>query len=285
MGLVPYRAFFLSPARSRQTPVAETKPIIELAITGAIRCVWMSLAFHQIALALATAALLQSCTQTPTDSLRTDPDPTAPVVLRPFAGIVVRPAEVTVEVQAWTCLEAGWLEQVACSPNSREHESLVVVKAPPSEIHAALLLAGFEPGSPGTWSYVDDALQFTQPTGDRLDVLVRYENAAGGTIQEPMSAWIQDHRGQHAFPDEPWVFGGSAFEKNLPWMGPGEHYVADTTGSIIGLVTFGDEVIGFSRVIADQESVQPPAWEVRTDHVPPVGTQVTLILRRAVDPD
>ena len=267
----------------------------------------MSHTIHRAALALATAVLLQSCAQhltvveeparvaadtvvnpsrqTPTDSLRTDADPAAPVVLRPFAGIAVRLDEATVEVQAWICLEAGWLEQVACSPNSREHESLVVVKAKPSEVHAALLLAGFEPGSPGTWSYVDDALQFTQPTGDRLDVLVRYENAVGDTIQEPISAWIQDHRGQHEFPDEPWVFGGSAFEKNLPWLGPGEHYVADMTGSIIGLVTFGDEVIGFSRVIADQEAVQPPVWEVRTDHVPPVGTEVTLILRRAVDPD
>ena len=264
----------------------------------------MTNALHLTGMAFATVALLPSCagppsvvepparvaTDTiagappaiPTEPATTQADPAPPLVLNPFDGIAVRPDEATVEVQAWTCLEAGWLEQIACAPNSREHESLVVVKASPSEIHAALLLAGFEPGSPGTWSYVDDALQFTQPTGDRLDVFVRYENAVGDAIQEPISAWIQDHRGQHEFPDEPWVFGGSAFEKNLPWMGPGEHYVADMTGSIIGLVTFGDEVIGFSRVIADQESVQPPAWEVWTEHVPPVGTQVTLILRRAV---
>ncbi len=264
----------------------------------------MTNALHLTGMTFATAALLQSCagppsvvepparvaTDTiagappvlPTEPAKTQGDPAPPLVLNPFDGIVVLPNGAAVEIAAWTCLEAGWLEQIACAPNSREHESLVVVKAPPSEIHAALLLAGFEPGSPGTWSYVDDALQFTQPTGDRLDVLVRYENAVGDTIQEPMSAWIQDHRGQHEFPDEPWVFGGSAFEKNLPWMGPGEHYVADMTGSIIGLVTFGDEVIGFSRVIADQEAVHPPVWEVRTEHVPPVGTKVTLILRRAV---
>ncbi|MEE8154125.1 MAG: YdjY domain-containing protein [Phycisphaerales bacterium] len=229
----------------------------------------MTNALHLTGMTFATAALLQSCAG-------------PPLVLNPFDDIVVFPNPAAVEIAAWTCLEAGWLEQIACAPNSREHESLVVVKAKPSEVHAALLLAGFEPGSPGTWSYVDDALHFTQPTGDRLDVLVRYENAAGDTIQEPMSDWIQDHLGQHEFPDEPWVFGGSAFQKNLPWMGPGEHYVADMTGSIIGLVTFGDEVIGFSRVIADQETVQPPVWEVRTDHVPPVGTEVTLILRRAL---
>ncbi len=245
----------------------------------------MSHVFHQAALALAPAIVLQSCAQPPTDSLATETDPPAPVVLKPFAGIVVRPDQATVEIQAWTCLEAGWLEQVACSPNSREHESLVVVKAKPSEVHAALLLAGFEPGKPGTWSYVDDELKFTEPTGELLSVLVRFQDSSGDTRQEPINAWIQDHRGQHDFPDEPWVFGGSALQKNPQWMGPGEHYVADMTGSIIGLVTFGDEVIGFRRIIADQDAVQPPSWEVRTDHVPPRGTEVTLILRRAARVD
>ena len=148
-----------------------------------------------------------------------------------------------------------------------------------------MLLAGFEPGSPGRWSYVDEKLIFTQPTGERLDVFVQYQDPTGDTVQTPISAWIQDHSGQHDFPDEPWVFGGSSFQTNPQWMGPGEHYVADMTGSIIGLVTFGDEVIGFARVIADQESVHAPQWEVRSGRVPPVGTEVTLILRRAGESD
>ncbi len=63
-------------------------------------------------------------------------------------------------------------------------------------------------------------------------------------------------------------------------MGEGEHYVADYSGSIIGLVTFGDEVIGFSEVIADQAAVQEPEWIVDTDRVPPIGTEVTVVIRR-----
>ena len=43
---------------------------------------------------------------------------------------------------------SGWLEQVACMVGTREHESLVVVEAKPSEVHAALLLLGLEPGTP-----------------------------------------------------------------------------------------------------------------------------------------
>ena len=206
--------------------------------------------------------------------------PAAPPVLRPFDGIAVLPREPAVELEAWTCLERGWLEQVACSRNTREHESLVVIEARPSEIHAALLLAGFEPGTPGSWSYEDEVLRFTPPTGDRVQILARYKEASGREVEEPIRTWIEDGAGARPFPDEPWVFAGSTFADNLEWMGPGEHYLADYSGSIVGLVTFGDEVIGFSRVLADQDAVQPPQWQVRRDHVPPVGTPVTLIIRR-----
>jgi hypothetical protein len=66
-------------------------------------------------------------------------------------------------------------------------------------------------------------------------------------------------------------------------MGPGEHYVADMTGSIIGLVTFGDEVVGFARVMPDSADVSEPVWEVDPERVPPIGTPVTLILRKTTN--
>ncbi len=204
------------------------------------------------------------------------PDGDGPVV-RPSEGITVRPRERQVEIEAWVCLDAGWLEQIACSPGTREHEALVVIKARPSNVHAALLLAGFEPGTPGEWVYQESGVSLTPPAGDPLDILVRYPRH-GQIIEEPIGVWIVDAEGA-AFPNDHWVFGGSSFAENLEWMGPGEHFVADETGSIIGLVTFGDEVVGYQRVIADQEAVHPPEWQVNSDHVPPIGTRVTLILR------
>ena len=205
----------------------------------------------------------------------------APAPLAPFEGIRVAPAPGTVEVEAWTCLDAGWLEQIACSPGTREHEALVVVKAKPSEIHAALLMAGLEPGSPGSWHYDEstDELDFIAPRGETVEIRVRYQRH-GVWREEPIGAWIEDANGESVFPNDPFIFAGSLFAENLEWMGPGEHYVADMTGSIVGLVTFGDEVVAFSQVLADQESVQPPLWQVRHDAVPPLGTKVTLILRR-----
>jgi uncharacterized protein (AIM24 family) len=62
-------------------------------------------------------------------------------------------------------------------------------------------------------------------------------------------------------------------------MGPGEHYVADFTGSVVGLVTFGDEVIAYDDVIADKVDVDPAAWVAWTERMPPEGTRVELLIR------
>jgi len=203
---------------------------------------------------------------------------TRPNVLRPIEGVTVQRDPRRVEIKAWTCLSEGWLEQVACSPGTREHESLVVIKVKPRNVHLALVLAGFEPGRPGRWWVEDGQQQAEPPKGDKLDIKVRYENKAGETLTHAVRKWIADHREGHQFPDKPWIFGGSLFRKNPQWMGPGEHYVADQTGSIIGLVTFGDEVIGFSEVLADKVAVHPAQWEVNTETIPPVGTEVTVII-------
>jgi len=202
--------------------------------------------------------------------------------LKPFEGVVVRLDQSSghvVEIEATTPLEEGWLEQVACVPNTREHESLLVIAAKPSEVHAALLMAGFKAGSPGRWTYEDNAFGAVDPTGEKLEIAVRYTNDIDETMEHSIRQWMRDPRDHQRHPDQPWVFGGSSIQPNPPSMGPGEHYVADYTGSIIGIVTFGDEVIGYGRVLADQVSVQDPVWEADSDAMPPAGTKVTLIIR------
>ena len=45
-------------------------------------------------------------------------------------------------------------------------------------------------------------------------------------------------------------------------------------------MTFGDELIAFSEVRADQVAVHPPVWEANTPEMPPPGTEVEVILRK-----
>ena len=62
-------------------------------------------------------------------------------------------------------------------------------------------------------------------------------------------------------------------------MGPGEHYVADYAGNIVGLATFGDEVVAMAEVHSPETAKEPEAWRIKSGSLPRVGTPVRLILR------
>lgn len=199
----------------------------------------------------------------------------AVVVLSP--SLRVDRAASQVEVDGFISLDAGALEQIACARGTREHESIFVPEPRPSEIHAALLLAGFEPGAPGQWRFTaDGTLELIDPTGDEIEVLLRHGDGAF----EPIARFVRDGRSAAPFPDRPFVFAGSRLAPNPPSFGPGTHYVADYTGSVVGLVTFGDEMIAWREVIPDREEVAAPVWQANPLRLPAPGTSATLLLRR-----
>lgn len=175
-------------------------------------------------------------------------------------------------------LDEGWLEQAVCLAGTREHESLLVVEAPPRLVHAAMLLIGLEPGRPGAWLLADDGVTVRReaPTGDAIELLVRYEAADGSTRIEPLSRWVE-LPGGGSLPAHPWRFAGSRLE---PTKDGAEIYAADFAGSVVGLVTFGDEVIAFEEVRSDRIEIEAAGFLVRRGAPPPPGTPVTLLVRR-----
>ncbi len=198
--------------------------------------------------------------------------------VRPSNGILVYPGNRTVELRAWTCVESGPVSLVACAPRTRERESLLVIEARPSEVHAALLLAGFAPGAPGHWE--DGApRRFVAPAGDPVCVRVRYGRDTGEIVDEAIWAWIVGAH-QEPFPQAPWVFGGSRETSDPAWMGGARVYEADRTGAVVGLLTFGDEVMSFSIPAGTEAQSVPSPWQARAETVPPMGTPVTLVLRQ-----
>ncbi len=194
-------------------------------------------------------------------------------------GLSVNLDQRQVRIRCWSCLDQGYLEQVLCLPGTREHESLLVTDVPASSIHAALLLAGIEPGSPGRWQEADGRVELLPPAGDAVQVAVLYERAEGsGHVHEPVSRWIAELQTGGTFPTDTWIFGGSLLLDEEDLDGEGSRYLADHSGSVIGLVTFGDEMLGLPMVIPDAASIQEPEWVVRMEHVPPQGTMVQVLL-------
>ena len=193
----------------------------------------------------------------------------------------------TVEFEALVVLDTGFLEQFVCTEGTREHESLFVFEGAASSVHAALLLAGFTAGSPGRWVERQDAgeLRFegVAPTGSELRIEVRLPDGTTRPIDwfiRPAPIGDGAERtaaGAQSATRWQFVFGGSRFRTDR--RTGNERYIADGSGSLVGLVTFGDETIGPREVLPDQASVSSPMWEVWTERMPPLGTRVTVVVR------
>ncbi len=185
-----------------------------------------------------------------------------------------------VEVDATVVLrDAPWLELLACTPGSREHESILTVAAKPSEIHLALLILGLEPGHP--MSRADRPATATSPaaetvvppSGSLVRVSLVYESD-GKSIEISPSAWIRDRRKEAKPIDDLWVFAGSS----MATLDDGTRvYRADHNGNVLSLVSFGDEVLARQGTVTNQDDQE--AFGCAEGAIPPVGTRVKIRLR------
>ena len=189
-----------------------------------------------------------------------------------------------------------FLEVLACAPNTREHETFIVTTARPSHIHAALLLIGLAPGSPGSWKATDGTLEPIQPTGDRLSVRVAWTDKEGHDLEQDPLDWLVGTRLKSSFWDAEravatasklaapgWVFAGSKFVKRRPIEGGDERevYDADGSGTVVGFTTFGSEVIAWSRVISHDWSSDERQWIADFAKTPPAETKVRVRVGKA----
>lgn len=207
-------------------------------------------------------------------------------------GVTINVDEWAVDVAAKVCLQSGLLELIACTKDSKEHESIVMVEAKPSHIHTALLLLGAKPGNPAMRRIIDEeGMRFIDipPRGGEIDVFLvlgdetRTEHPISDFIQraDRYDAFPHEQEGEgegeaedRAFPTHTFLFVGSI----LHGQGDGpRRYLCDQSGHVISLATFGDEVLCLPGIHADLNSEL--MWEINTTKLPPLDTKVTLRLR------
>lgn len=197
-----------------------------------------------------------------------------------FPHVRINPAERFVEIDARVPITLDdpeaphvYLELIACIPDSKEHEVLVVSPARPSHIHAALLLLGLEPGEPSRWEPdPDGVLRPIPPRGDRVSIEFHYTDAAGQSVCATPSQWIVNLKTGAPLPDEDWLFSGSRMVERRGR----ELYDADYSGTLIGLCAFGTEVLAWPHVISPESSIDEPIWIANAEAVPPLDTPVRV---------
>jgi len=171
-----------------------------------------------------------------------------------------------------------YIEAFVCIPDSKEHESLIVTKAKPSHVHAALLALGYAPGKPGHWTAAPDgrAPAPVNATGDEVRVTLLLDSHTDSVSATPPHEWLKhfsaDSRlvppiGRPAF-----VFAGS----RLIERSGRSIYDADFAGVLVGLHTFGGEVIAWGTTLSPWASVEEPEWIADAARVPKQGTPVRV---------
>jgi len=171
-----------------------------------------------------------------------------------------------------------FLEAIACMPDTREHESLLVSTARPSHVHAALLLIGLQPGEPGKWKMENDQLVPVDASGPRLNVEFEWadEDAPHERHRIDPLDWVTNTDGRSSLRTmiegetrarPGWVFAGSIMVKTPHDR---EIYAADEAGTVMGLATFGGEMIAWSRTISPDAGVDVPEWIADFNPTPPI---------------
>lgn len=223
-----------------------------------------------------------------------------------FPGVRVNLAEKAIEFDGTVPVNAHtkaglkvFLETTVCGYDSKEHESLLVTKAKPSQVHAALLLIGLKPGKPGAWKQEEKKWIGVAPEGDEVEVRFVWNAPDGSQREEDPAEWIVTEKDAESLkrvaPDAKWVFAGSKLvrkkpaprapgegieaEQNPPAENdeqPREFYVADVEGTLIGLTSFGTETIGLSAMYNPDNDKEAPQWIASPEKTPEIGARVTV---------
>ena len=194
---------------------------------------------------------------------------------QPFPHIQVDLKNRVVDLDAKVILRQGdWIELLGCSPNTREHESIVTVAAKPSHVHGALLVIGLKPGAPISWKWVGKEAHMIPPTGARVAVSFVYEKD-GKTVEVPAHQWVLNKEKKQTLPDNVWLFTGSKVVESEGQR----YYKADVEGNIISVVNFGDEVLGLPTNVTSEDD--HGNLGINTNLIPPIGTQVKMRLKPA----
>jgi hypothetical protein len=183
-----------------------------------------------------------------------------------------------VVLQGAVCSRECPLELFACLRTTKDYESVVAVPGKASLVHAGLLAAGAEAGSP-----VQFRPTYIPARGSEIDVSVVWKDQKGKRQTARAQDWVREVKTKKAM-THPWVFGGSRILKD-PETGEKAYY-ADLTGELICVSNFPSATLDLA--IESTSSDAELLFEAFTERIPPRGTPVTLILapkpKRAAPP-
>jgi len=166
------------------------------------------------------------------------------------------------------CQRNAPLEMFACLSGTKEHEAVVAVPTRAMFVHAALLAVGAEPGKP-----VQFHPTYVPASGTEVAVEVRWKGEDGKVRSSKAQDWVRNINTKKPL-EFNWVFGGS----NL-WTDEetGQKFYSADSGDLICVSNFPSAMLDLP--VESSQSDASLLFEAFTEHIPPLGTPVTIILK------
>jgi len=164
------------------------------------------------------------------------------------------------------CRRMGEMELFACIRRTKEHESIVSVRARAIAVHSTLMALGIYPGRP-----VKFYPEFQAPDGPEIEVKVAWTDDKGKRQTVRAQEWLRDVRTKKAM-EHDWIFAGSGFWKDDEGR---SHYLADD-GDLICVSNFASAMLDLP--IHAPSANASLLFEGFYERIPPVGTPVAIIL-------
>jgi hypothetical protein len=169
-------------------------------------------------------------------------------------------------LKARVVLREGVLEHLLCLKGTKEHEAILATDAAPYQIHTVLLLTGAEPVHP-----VRFVPRFEPPAGTPIAIELQWRQA--GTIHETDARqWVKDEKANKPLAID-WVFAGSDFYDDP--VTKTKRYAADD-GDLFTVANFANAILDLP--IASSANDTDRVFSANTDKIPPLGTEVFLIM-------
>lgn len=170
-------------------------------------------------------------------------------------------------VKSTVCLREGHLEGLLCRNRLKAHEYVLSAELDAIKLHAALIAAGAQPGSP-----VKFEPKYSPASGSIIKITLQYEKD-GKLVRMPGQQWIRSGKNGEKVPDLDWVFAGSMFiepeEKGQPRI-----YLANQ-GDLICVCNMEDAMLDLP--IRSPTNPDDRIFTAYSERIPPLDTPVEVI--------
>lgn len=164
-------------------------------------------------------------------------------------------------------LREGQLEGLLTRKGTKEHEYILAVEADARIIHAALLAAGAKPGKP-----VQFEPKYAPASGSPIKITLRYKKDKE-TVTVPAQEWVRNAKVKKTL-DQHWVFAGSRevpdFDDKTKTI-----YLANQ-GDLVCVCNMDTAMLDLP--VASPKALDDRVYDANTEKIPPVGTDVEMIL-------